>query len=185
MEFSISKQEGERKQHGVDKEEWGSIQIVGHEGKIGTRKKREINKLYSSFLKARQALTGSPQTETPDWVVMSNYCKYKLLEISRLLSHADLHTIELSITFNQVMHLSCNTSRIVLMQASGMFQNTLWIHVKTHLCCSRGSCRYRIDDCFENYTEREYLRKIAHFKELWREQWDCVGGELGYKLWWA
>ena len=125
MEFSISKQEGERKQHGVDKEEWGSIQIVGHEGKIGTRKKREINKLYSSFLKARQALTGSPQTETPDWVVMSNYCKYKLLEISRLLSHADLHTIELSITFNQVMHLLCNTSRIVLMQASGMFQNTL------------------------------------------------------------
>ena len=116
MEFSISKQEGERKQHGVDKEEWGtSIQIVGHEGKIGTRKKPEINKLYSSFLTARQALTGSPQTQTPDWVVMSNYCKYKLLEISRLLSHADLHTIELSITFNQVMHLLCNTSRIVLM----------------------------------------------------------------------
>ena len=26
--------------------------------------------------------------------VMSNCCKYKLLEISRLLSHADLHTIE-------------------------------------------------------------------------------------------
>ena len=83
--------------------------------KLGLGKKREINKLYSSFLTARQALTGSPQTETPDWVVMSNYCKYKLLEISRMLSHADLHTIELSITFNHVMHLLCDTSRIVLM----------------------------------------------------------------------
>ena len=83
--------------------------------KLGLGKKPEINKLYSSFLTARQALTGGPQTETPDWVVMSNYCKYKLLEISRMLSHADLHTIELSITFNQVTHLLCDTSRIVLM----------------------------------------------------------------------
>ena len=36
--------------------------------------------------------------------VMSDCCKYKLLEISRLLSHADSHTRELSRTFRQVMH---------------------------------------------------------------------------------
>ena len=42
--------------------------------------------------------------------VMSNCCcKYKLLEISRLLSHADLRTIELSRTFHQVMQLLRNT----------------------------------------------------------------------------
>ena len=36
--------------------------------------------------------------------VMSNCCfKYKLLEIFRLLSHADMHTIELSGTFHQVI----------------------------------------------------------------------------------
>ena len=39
--------------------------------------------------------------------VMSNYCKYNLLEISRLLSHADLHTIELSRTFHQVKNFFC------------------------------------------------------------------------------
>ena len=46
--------------------------------------------------------------------VMSNYCKYKLLDFSRLLSHADSHTIELSRTFHQVTHLLCNTSKKVL-----------------------------------------------------------------------
>ena len=36
--------------------------------------------------------------------VRGNFCcKYSLLEISRLLSHADLHTIELSRTFHQGM----------------------------------------------------------------------------------
>ena len=24
--------------------------------------------------------------------------------------------------------------------------------------------------------------KAAYFKELWRQQWDCVNGELGYRL---
>ena len=43
---------------------------------------------------------------------MSNCCKCKLLEISRLLSHADLHSIELSRTFHQVTRLLCNTTRI-------------------------------------------------------------------------
>ena len=38
-------------------------------------------------------------------LTMSNYCKYKLLDFSRLLSHADLHTIELSRTFHRVTHL--------------------------------------------------------------------------------
>ena len=56
---------------------------------------------------------------------MSNYCKYNLPEISRLLSHADLHTIELSRTFYQVTYLLCNTTKIALMLAFGMFQNTL------------------------------------------------------------
>ena len=28
-------------------------------------------------------------------------------------------------------------------------------------------CYRRSDDCFESYTERELLRKISHFKELW------------------
>ena len=63
-----------------------------------------------------------------------------------------------------------------------MFQNTLWIYVKTHLCSSRVSGCCWSDDSFESYTERELLRKIAHFKELWRQQWDCVIGEQGYRL---
>ena len=48
-------------------------------------------------------------------LILSECCKYKLLEISRLLSHADLHAIELSRTFHQVTHLLCNTIKIVLM----------------------------------------------------------------------
>ena len=32
---------------------------------------------------------------------------------------------------------------------------------------------------------RDLLWKIAHFKELWRQQLGCVGGEPGYRLWWA
>ena len=46
--------------------------------------------------------------------VMSNCCKYNLPEISRLLGHADLHTVELSGTFHQVTYLLGNTSKIVL-----------------------------------------------------------------------
>ena len=42
---------------------------------------------------------------------MSNCCKYKLREISRLLSHADLHAKKLSRTFHQVTHLLCNTTK--------------------------------------------------------------------------
>ena len=41
--------------------------------------------------------------------------KYKLLEISRLPSRADLDTIELSETFHQVGHFLHNTTKIVLM----------------------------------------------------------------------
>ena len=40
---------------------------------------------------------------------MSNRYKYKLLEISRLISHADLHIMELSKTFHQVTQLLGNT----------------------------------------------------------------------------
>ena len=47
--------------------------------------------------------------------VMSNCCKYKLREISRLLSHGDLHKIQLSRTFHQDTHLVCTTTKIVLM----------------------------------------------------------------------
>ena len=48
--------------------------------------------------------------------VMNNCCcKYKLLEISRLLSHADMSTIELSRTFHQVMQLLRNTTEILLL----------------------------------------------------------------------
>ena len=49
---------------------------------------------------------------------MSNCCyKYKLLEISRLLRHANMHTTELSRTFHQVTQLLhvCNTTKIVLL----------------------------------------------------------------------
>ena len=28
----------------------------------------------------------------------------------------------------------------------------------------------------------ELMWKAAYFKELWRQQWDCVNGELGYRL---
>ena len=47
--------------------------------------------------------------------IMNNFCKYKLLEISRLLSHTDLHTVELSRTFHQVTLLLRNTTKVVLM----------------------------------------------------------------------
>ena len=47
--------------------------------------------------------------------ITGNYCKYKFLEISRLLSHADFLTIELSRTFHWVTHLSCSTTEIFLM----------------------------------------------------------------------
>lgn len=53
------------------------------------------------------------------------YCEYTviwncylelflLLEISSLLSQADLHTVELSTTFHSVTHLLCNNTRIVV-----------------------------------------------------------------------
>ena len=53
-------------------------------------------------------------------------CKYNL-EISRLLSHADLHTIELFKTFHQVMHLLSNTTKYFLGEL---------------LECSRTLCEY-------------------------------------------
>ena len=43
-----------------------------------------------------------------------------------------------------------------------------YIYIKTPLCSSRSCCRS--DDCFESYTEKELLRKIACFKELWRQK---------------
>ena len=47
---------------------------------------------------------------------MSNCCcKYKHLEFSRLLTHADMCTIELSKTFHQVTQLLRNTIKIVLL----------------------------------------------------------------------
>ena len=106
--------------------------------------------------------------------VISNCCKYKLLEISRLLSRADLQTRQLSGT-----HLFGNTSKIVparkLLECSRTLCEYIYIYIyiciKTHLCSNRGSsCCCRSDDCFESYTERELLQKIAHFKELWRQQ---------------
>ena len=63
--------------------------------------------------------------QTIAFVMRNCCCKYKLLEISRLLSHADMRTIELSRTFDQVTQLLRNTTKIVLLKASGMFQNTL------------------------------------------------------------
>ena len=87
-------------------------------------------------------------------------CKYKLPKISRLLIHVDLHTIELSRTFHQVTHLLRNTTKIVLTWAFGMYQNTLWLYVKTHLCHSRSSsscCCFRSDDCFESHIPREWV----------------------------
>ena len=104
--------------------------------------------------------------------VISNCCKYKLLEISRLLSRADLQTRQLSGT-----HLFGNTSKIVparkLLECSRTLCEYIYIYIgiKTHLCGYRGSsCCCRNEDCFESYTERELLKKIAHFKELWRQQ---------------
>ena len=48
--------------------------------------------------------------------VMSNCCcKYKHLEFSRLLTHADMCTIELPKTFHQVTQLLLNTNKIVLL----------------------------------------------------------------------
>ena len=47
---------------------------------------------------------------SPVFIVTSYYCKYRLLEISRVPSHADWNTLELSRTFHQVAHLLCITS---------------------------------------------------------------------------
>ena len=47
---------------------------------------------------------------------MSNCCgKYKPLEVSTLLSHADMRTIVLSRTFHLVTQLLRNTTKIVLL----------------------------------------------------------------------
>ena len=70
---------------------------------------------------------------------MSNYCKYNLPEISRLLSHADLHTIELSRTFYQVTYLLCNTTKIALMLAfecSRTLCEYIIMYIKIRLCSS-------------------------------------------------
>ena len=73
---------------------------------------------------------------------MSNCCcKYKLLEISRLLCHANMHTIELSRTFHQVTQLLhvCNTTKIVLcklLECSEHFVNVY----KDFLCSSSCCC---------------------------------------------
>ena len=57
--------------------------------------------------------------------VIGNFCcNYRLLEISRLPSHADMLTIELSKTFHQVTQLLRKTTEIILLKASGMFQKT-------------------------------------------------------------
>ena len=53
--------------------------------------------------------------QTIAFVMRNCCCKYKLLEISRLLSHADMRTIELSRTFDQVTQLLRNTTKIVLL----------------------------------------------------------------------
>ena len=49
------------------------------------------------------------------FVISNCCCKYKLLEISGLLSHADTSTIELSRTFHQVTQLLRNTTEILLL----------------------------------------------------------------------
>ena len=41
-----------------------------------------------------------------------------------------------------------------------------WNAMKTHLCSSRSSCCCWSNDCFESYTERELLWKIAHFRNF-------------------
>ena len=53
--------------------------------------------------------------QTIAFVMRNCCCKYKLLEMSRLLSHADMRTIELSRTFDQVTQLLRNTTKIVLL----------------------------------------------------------------------
>ena len=56
------------------------------------------------------------QSGSDNSIFMRNCCcKYKLLEISRLLSHADMRTIELSRTFHHVTQLFRNTTKIVLL----------------------------------------------------------------------
>ena len=78
--------------------------------------------------------------QTIAFVMMNCCCKYKLLEISRLLNYADMSTIELFRTFDQVTQLLRNTTKIVLLKASGMFQNTLWMYKRTKSCSGGSSC---------------------------------------------
>ena len=49
------------------------------------------------------------------FVMRTCCCKYKFLEIFRLLRYADMRTMELSETFHQVMQLLRNTFKIVLL----------------------------------------------------------------------
>ena len=66
---------------------------------------------------AHQRSTGrDPKNLSPQWGVLSYYCcKCKLLEISRLLGHADVCTVELSRTFYQFTKLLCNATEIILL----------------------------------------------------------------------
>ena len=64
--------------------------------------------------------------------VISNCCKYKLLEISRLLSRADLQTRQLSGT-----HLFGNTSKIVparkLLECSRTLCEYIYIYIYVYI----------------------------------------------------
>ena len=61
--------------------------------------------------------------------VMGNCCcKYKLLEKSRLLSHADMRTIGLSRIFHQVTQLLCNTTTPLAVHLRKMY-----IHLRQQL----------------------------------------------------
>ena len=65
-----------------------------------------------------------------------------------------------------------------------MFQNSLWKNVErlTYVVVVVVVVR---KTTILKVIPRELPRKIAHFKEIGRQQWGCVSGELGYRLWWT
>ena len=70
--------------------------------------------LISSIKIEKKKETQSTNDCAPKHTVMRNCCcKYNLLKISRLLSHADMWTIERSWTFHHVTQLLRNTTKII------------------------------------------------------------------------
>ena len=63
-----------------------------------------------------------------------------------------------------------------------MFQNSFWKNVERLTYVVVVVVVVRATTILK-VIPRDLPRKIAHLKEIGRQQWDYVSGELGYRLW--